>query len=793
MVTSRGIKIRRGNGVFAVPVICCVFLTMFLVSLVISSEVFQPQVNRSNASDVGVSANISPVAVLKVPVTFVDMGEAKVASGDLTTKDFKTYVSTNNQTGYTLSVNTKNSIQCLRRPENQGTVCASIQERNRIMPLAATTATASFPMNFWGLSADEFFESYSPVPYSLSTAWKFKTTDSSAIDDETTIRAGVKVDLTKAPGVYSNDIVISVVVNPLPVPIITAIDPKPTVGTQTTMAYGFPGDEIQMTGVYLDLLSRVELAGNVCENLDKVSETFATCDVPNGSGYNLRLTSVSMFGGTNLNAPFFGYQEDFRFTIDTRMTDTLFAEGDTIDTNPAHFSGTDTLFTIPAVSCDSYYSTGSLCYTSSNYYWRIDWGDGSPIEHATGSGTGGGGGLPTIGASIPHTYPAPGEYQIRIMSEGAASGSWFNRFGLGNGGTQANKNMVKSIDTPLPRLTGGLMYQMFSGLKNAYSLPADLFRNYKPTSFYYMFAQYAYNNTSGIIPNGLLSGVTTISTGNTMNARGFNNTFAQYAYNSTIGTIPEDLFRDLNSSSITTLYYAFGSTFAQCMYSSTVGTIPEDLFSSINTSNVTVMYYAFAATFYNYAYNSTIGEIPAGLFRSFDTSKVTSFERTFENAFVGFAYNSASGTIPAGLFDTINTSSATNVYGLFSNTFSNYAYNSTVGTIPAGLFDKIRLNPGASITVDNMFNSTFVGYAYMNTTTMTDINSIWGGANFGGKITTANAQNVFNQTFRNMRSLTGAAQTFINNYVGGVNPASRAYTFDGTSVTDLASLPTNWR
>ena len=82
----------------------------------------------------------------------------------------------------------------------------------------------------------------------------------------------------------------------------------------------------------------------------------------------------------------------------------------------------------------------------------------------------------------------------------------------------------------------------------------------------------------------------------------------------------------------------------------------------------------------------------------------------------------------------------------------------------------------------------------MNTAVITDINDIWGSANFANKITPASAHQVFWFTFRNMRSLIGDPQDFINNYLGGITPDAPAYTFTGCiNLTNYATLHANWK
>ena len=161
----------------------------------------------------------------------------------------------------------------------------------------------------------------------------------------------------------------------------------------------------------------------------------------------------------------------------------------------------------------------------------------------------------------------------------------------------------------------------------------------------------------------------------------------------------------------------------------------------------------------------------------------------FQGTFNKYAISSISGTIPAGLFNSIKTNNATNLQNMFYGTFWDYANNSNVATIPANLFNSIDLQSATNLT--QMFRQTFSGYA-VNSSNNTDINNIWGAANFRGKITAANAANAFYVTFDQMTTLTGNAQTFINTKLGGIIPSARSYAFRGTGVTGLPA-GSNWQ
>jgi len=113
--------------------------------------------------------------------------------------------------------------------------------------------------------------------------------------------------------------------------------------------------------------------------------------------------------------------EEFRFTIDTRQTNTA--------TTTA-----DTTFSIPVSNVFS-------------YNWRVDWGDGSAEQTYASIGA-------NTDAGITHDYAATGagRYQITIKPAGGLN-EWFRAFGFaGNtsgANAQENKNKVASLDSLL--------------------------------------------------------------------------------------------------------------------------------------------------------------------------------------------------------------------------------------------------------------------------------------------------------------------------------------------------------
>jgi glutathionyl-hydroquinone reductase len=708
-------------------------------------------------------------------------------------------------------------------------------------------------------------------------------------------------------GLYTGSITVSAILDLPPEPTITSVSPD----TGSTAG----GDTIAIIGTDLDTAYQVfiDLNGNgtqdtgeECTSANIVSATSITCVTPAGTA-GAKNVVVNTWGGTATKTGGFTYYvpEEFKFTIDTRMTDTPFADGDTPATNPTHYSGTATSFSIP--------TGGGVGDVSHAYNWIIDWGDGSPLQPVSGTSS--------DSSGINHDYNIANEYQITIKSNGIATMGWMNAFGfnLGSSGAniQTNKNMFKSIDSSITdnmrSATSTYRFaHIFYGARNALTIPAGMFDSIDTTStdnlsnmFYRTFAYYAYNSTTATIPTGLFDYINTsnatnlskmfdgtffyyandstagdiptglfdsINTANAINLTGmfsntfssyarssmtgtipaglfdyidtdnathlasmFNGTFAYYAndsttgdiptglfdsitiaanakelasmftgtfssfaYNSTDATIPTGLFDSIKTANATNLASMFSNTFAYYARSSITGTIPTGLFDSINTANATNLTELFYQTFSSFAYNSTTATIPAGPFDSITiVANAKDLTSMFNGTFSGYARNSISGTIPTGLFDYISTANATNLTSMFNGTFSSFAYGSTTGTIPTGLFDSIDTT--SAINLSGMFRNTFYEYSYANKkggTPDTDISSIWGNANFAGKMTVANAggtSGVFYRTFYRMPSLVGTAQTFIDNKLGGIIPSSSAQTFTSTGVSDLSLLDANWK
>ena len=556
-----------------------IFLSTFLLAFV-SGSLFLSVSDTSAESiptDISVDVNSSLSITTDAAGGELIIPVSPVPSGALSYLDLEVDVSTNNLTGYTLSMNTKIENTALI---NQSNSSHTIPSTTYPKASPGTLTANTWGYHVWPLGQTTSSTTFSALP-PLSAPQIITVTNAPSPSSITTLTFGVNVDTTLISGTYKNTVVFTATSNYVP------------------------------------------------------------------------------------TAP-----EIFQFTIDTRMTDTL-------DTDPAHYSGTATDFYIPTSGyVDAVFSHA--------YSWYINCGGPGHTDQLVG----GAGANDSNG--ILCSYPAAGEYQITISSGGNPTMGWMNAFGFsigssGNANTQANKNMFKSIDSSLTnymRTAGGThrFARMFHGARNAATIPAGLFDK-----------------------------IDTSSATNLSNM--FNNTFRIFAYNSTTATIPVGLFDKINTSGATDLNNMFYSTFSAFASNSPTATIPAGLFDTIDISGAINLRYMFHGTFEYFAYNSPTATIPAGLFDTINTGYAVEFMYMFCSTFNSFAYNSPTATIPAGLFDKIDTSGATNIDSMFYQTFYRFASANTLGgtadTDINIIWGNANLSGITALDANSAFGSTF--------------------------------------------------------------------------------------
>lgn len=270
-----------------------VFFIFFLFSLTTSSIISQQQTNHSYATKTDLHVSIDPALTLDVDTDSVDLGKPDVTAAAVVTSDITATVSTNNPTGYVLSVSTLTAQTCMRTPTNisSDTACSNIPTRNNIPTLDSGVATASFPANHWG-AATSPFSMYYPIPSSIDASWILKDSPAKVVDDFTTLRIATKADLTLYPGTYANSIILNALANALPTAIVTSADPDA----------GDAGTSITLIGANFDFLYDVLIGATPCDNLNIIDSTSATCEIPEGESGTVRISTISVFGNTDISS-----------------------------------------------------------------------------------------------------------------------------------------------------------------------------------------------------------------------------------------------------------------------------------------------------------------------------------------------------------------------------------------------------------------------------------------------------------------------------------------------------------
>ena len=165
-----------------------------------------------HADDVTVSAVIETVLAITAPDK-LDLNLTPSSSGTLATSDATVNVSTNNSTGYTLSMSTTTDNTALTHTNGTNSINSTSS------PVSSSTALSS---NTWGwypssLATNPGGSNYqfAAIP-SLSSAYTLKSTDAMSTNDETTVSFGVMADTSIPAGSYSNTITFTAIANYVP-------------------------------------------------------------------------------------------------------------------------------------------------------------------------------------------------------------------------------------------------------------------------------------------------------------------------------------------------------------------------------------------------------------------------------------------------------------------------------------------------------------------------------------------------------------------------------------------------
>lgn len=152
---------------------------------------------------------------LAVSSTTINLGALNTIDSTLSTQDVIVTVSTDNPTGYALTVQMSGTEQCLRGLTNTDVPCSSLNDNQRFRPIDASTSVVNFPVGHWGASIAPF-DVFNPILPTGTLAWMIRQTDGISMDDQTTLRIGAIADFSMRPDTYTGTIVFTAVANEWP-------------------------------------------------------------------------------------------------------------------------------------------------------------------------------------------------------------------------------------------------------------------------------------------------------------------------------------------------------------------------------------------------------------------------------------------------------------------------------------------------------------------------------------------------------------------------------------------------
>ena len=201
-------------------------LFLFFLSMInITPTTFAETVEASTTFGVELGTVVTAPVISENPINM-----ALNPGTELETKDITVMVGTNNPTGYTLSVSTDSADTDLSHKSKPAT-----DYNNYIVPtLASETTATNFPENRWGISLDNG-STFKPMRNS-SNAITLDETEGPENQHTTPVKFGVKANMDKVAGTYSNTLVFSVVTNAVPTIYSLAFDANGgTSGSPTTL------------------------------------------------------------------------------------------------------------------------------------------------------------------------------------------------------------------------------------------------------------------------------------------------------------------------------------------------------------------------------------------------------------------------------------------------------------------------------------------------------------------------------------------------------------------------------
>jgi len=278
------------------------FLFCFLLAFVSGSLFFTIGDSKAESKQVEISAKINSVLAI---TTDANNGELLLdimptPSGTLAKNDLTVSVSTNNPTGYTLSMNSVTTNTSMVHEAATGTPPAP----NIPSTTNPYNAPAALGMNTWGwnLGTASSTTTFSKIP-ALGDSQTVRTTadlDISSSDTIITFAANVGSDMSS--GSYTNTILFTAISNYVPPPPAipplgsypTNIDPTTNPGVKDVYpTTGWGGEVVMITSNnQFTNVNDVKIGGTSCAGWSRINNSVIACKLPNkthGSTHNIEV------------------------------------------------------------------------------------------------------------------------------------------------------------------------------------------------------------------------------------------------------------------------------------------------------------------------------------------------------------------------------------------------------------------------------------------------------------------------------------------------------------------------
>ena len=177
------------------------WLFLFILALIYSISSSSP----THANSTNIILDVGTTLSLTLSSNSISASILPTASGAFSSTSFTATASTNNSTGYKLTLASK---------DTDTNLVHTVTSTATIPTLSSNTTKTNFPNNQWGLSLDD--TNYLPTPASDGTAITVKETTAPIANDTSTVYAGAKVTTDTMSGAYTDTITISLVANPEP-------------------------------------------------------------------------------------------------------------------------------------------------------------------------------------------------------------------------------------------------------------------------------------------------------------------------------------------------------------------------------------------------------------------------------------------------------------------------------------------------------------------------------------------------------------------------------------------------